>query len=214
MKTRVPVLACLLVACASDPPPPAAQPVQIAPAPAPGAPMQAAPSPQGGAAPQATLSGTMGGAAFVARSAFLVRPNRPFRKCSSALTGTGECSTDRDGFDVTQSTIKIYERAATCAEASQMIPRGNDRVVEIELQARWPVPPGSSYRTDVPDPRQDAITASFRQSFSSAAIAKGTAQFVHATPADGAVSLDLTTSNPNLPESGSVRGVAPFTVCP
>jgi len=222
------VLAASSFACASAPPP--AAPTQPAPLPAPrpaepavvvvpepiGTPSPASRAPNN-VATSADL-GMIGGRPFVARSALMIKPNAPFRACSSLLTGTGGCSTDKDGFDIKISTIRIYERVVTCADVDRRmrdVPLQNgERSIEVRLQGTWPVAPNASFTTSEQDPRRDHIDSTFKHGFSSGAIADGTVRFARAASSDGIVELRLQTKNPKLPTSGSSNGKVAFVVCP
>jgi hypothetical protein len=229
----IPVVTLLVVVgCASSSSSPPATPITIAQQPqqqvdAWGMPVQQAqsqpqPQPQTQAAAVANLNGTIGGRSFVGRTALMVRTNQPFRKCSSAMTGTGGCSTDKDGFDITISTMRIFERNVTCADLVMQYGKRNARLspgehsIELQMQAAWPVASGSSWKTDERDATRDQLSAvSFEAEGSNGgAIGKGTVQFQQATRDNGVVNVRLTTSNPNLETSGSVSGTIPFVVCP
>jgi hypothetical protein len=220
-----------LIGCASSsasPPPQQATPITIAQQPQQqpqGVWPQTQPQPQPqqpAAPPQANLNGTIGGRPFVGRTALMVRTNQPFRKCSSDMTGTGGCSTDKDGFDITISTLRIFERNVTCADLVMQWGKRNARLqsgehsIELQMQALWPVAPGSSWQTDERVATRDQLSSvSFEaEGNSGGAIGKGSVQFQQASREGGVMNVRFTTSNPNLPTSGSVSGTIPFTVCP
>ncbi len=151
----------------------------------------------------------------------MVRVNEPFRACSSALTGTGGCSTDKDGFDITISKIRIFERVVTCADVGNaqfrrhdVELRPNERSIEINLQGRWPVAPSMTFDTEERDARRDNVQVTFTQGWGGGAIAKGSAQFPRASMRSGTMTFRFVTTNPNLPTSGSASGTIPFSVCP
>jgi hypothetical protein len=209
----------LIAGCAAESSAPVA-PMSPQSSPAPAAepaPLVAKPKPQ--IAP--SLVGAIGGRPFVAASALMVVVNRPMRACSTKLTGTGSCSTDTDGFDVSISSLRIYERPLGCADLGDELRRREvrltpgERVIELEIQGRWPLAAGSTWKVDrdgPPDPRSDYVqSATFR--FAGAqtnALGYGQVRFGTATPTDGTIVVELTALSP---EAGAVRGTVPFTVC-
>jgi len=175
--------------------------------------------------PPPSLSGNIGGRPFVARSALMVHTNRKARGCSTALTGTGRCSSDRDGYDVLFSSIRIYERQIGCAQLGDRLgyhelePQSGEHYVEIELQGRWPFYPGSTWRVDdrgPPSPTDDHVReVAFRSGGSgSGSLAYGDLRFVEASNGGGAISMQVTAANPQSAVPGSLSGTVPFVICP
>ncbi len=214
MRRVVSALATMLVAACST----EQQPVAYPTAPPPMYPTAAE------APPAPTLTGTIGGRAFVARSALMVRANTQMRMCSSALTGTGGCSTERDGFDISVSSIRLYERVVTCADLGDEYHRkearvhGGEHFVELELQGRWPVYPGSTWRVDATGPRSptdDHVqNVTFRAGGSgSGSLAYGDVRFLETAPDRGVLTLEVRAANPNGALPGSIGGTIPFAVC-
>jgi len=151
----------------------------------------------------------------------MVSANRPMRACSSKLTGTGGCSTDTDGFDIQVSSIRIYERVVTCADLGDELRRHEvrthpgERWIEVEVQGRWPLAAGSTWKVDregPADPRQDNVqTTTFRiAGAQTSALGYGDVRFASATPIDGTLGVELVAMKP---EAGSVKGDVPFDVC-
>jgi hypothetical protein len=169
--------------------------------------------------PRYTLRGIIDDEPFVGRAAALVRPNRPGRGFSTRITGTGRCSSDTDGYEFVASTLLITEVAGSCAdfEARQFPETRPGRSIELELRAAWPVPAGTSLRTDIEDPRQDHLEAGLIRPGNSpesrtrgdGLIAEGTLTIVSVTANAGVVAVDLRTT-----ASDHARGQIPFVVCP
>ena len=214
MSRRIaPLVAVILSACAaSDPPPPVAPVIPIPPLPMPVAPPPQ-PSPRLSVDP---LTGKLGGRPFTARSALLVQPNSLTTRCLNDGSNARRCEED-----LPVSYIRVLERDASCAdlvgpgERPDIRQGPNERLIEIVLQARWPVPSGTTLGTDatMSMPRRDHVTSSFKDSFASGAIAKGSARFTTNGPGT-ALTVDLETTNPNLPTSGRVTGTIDLVFCP
>lgn len=221
----------LLAACTSgtsttSSPPPASPteatlPANDAP---PAAPIVAAASPG--------IFGTIGGKPFTAHIALMTARDEPFMRCSTANKPDGQCSTDTDGHAVTISTIMIFERPVTCADVHPV--RGQrrgfvplspgERVVEIAVDSRWPVPAGSAWNATAgtaANGSDDPISITFKATTGSwngmplgnGSVAKGVVRFPNATPSAGVMSIDAASTNPSTAAAGSIRGTVPVAIC-
>jgi hypothetical protein len=175
--------------------------------------------------PPSSMSGTIGGRPFAARAALMVHTNKKARVCSSATTGTGGCSTDKDGFDILVSSIRIYERDVGCEKLGdrfhrhEVEPIGGEHYIEVELQGRWPLYPGSVWRVDdrgPPSVTDDHVqTVTFRSGGSgTGSLAYGEVRFVDANDRGGTIAIKVSAANPQGALPGSLSGTMPFTICP
>ena len=213
MALRLPVTMILLAACAPAPPPPAAPPVVLAPAPVDSGPVLGqplAPAPEMPAAPSAsTLTGTLGGRAFAAKSALLVRVNEEATAGSSVHPG--------QRFDLVTSYLVIFERKLDCADLGgnrrPRVAKGDELLVEVELHGIWPWP---ARRVTLGfDPARPAANGAAANVWggSSGNILSGTLQ-VSTNDGRERIELDASTRAVDPATRGSVQGYVVPTVCP
>jgi hypothetical protein len=157
---------------------------------------------------------TIGERPFVPRTALMTQVNHHAK-------GSGA---DSDGnhyeLEFTVSEIRIYERAATCADLVgsyfRELPLGVDeRSVGIRLIGEWPVRSGTVLPTDEHDPRIEHAEVELSEGYKpmSSTGAFGTVKLTRATRNAGTVWLDVATDNAHSRRSGSLRGEIRFTVC-
>lgn len=162
------------------------------------------------APPGPALAGTIGGRPFIAKSAL--------------MTGTnvkGRMNAGNGNFDVSLTTIMIFERPMTCAEltrrGSRLEPNlaSGEHSIELFFQATWPVFPNSTWKTGEPDPARDQLSSiTFKRTGSNGGVlANGSVQFTQAAPEGGALTLQATSMTAAAETAGQVSGGVAFAVC-
>ncbi len=155
-----------------------------------------------------TLAGTLGDAPFVAKSALLVQLNAPVTATSLQLPG--------QVFPAVWSTLFVFDRPMTCAEAPQSIVVPNvTRHLQFFVMGRWPLAKGITLPIGV-DPSAPAspkfIGGSLRGL--SGSDMTGTVRILHASATSALLAIDAETVTSGTPTSGALRGRLAVTVCP
>ncbi|MBS2017986.1 MAG: hypothetical protein JST00_34235 [Deltaproteobacteria bacterium] len=147
-------------------------------------------------APSTNAAGMVGGRVFVAQGAIVLRP-----------TGGEEAPK--------VTSLRIFARTVACSDVvkGNLAFYGDEPGVEIQLERGWPVSPGTTWSAGEGGEVRDPVTVWFRRGFGTGATARGSVRFPVATTTGGVVTFDLTTENPNLVPSGSVKGTTAFEVC-
>ena len=148
--------------------------------------------------PPPSLTGSIGGRPFAGRSALLT---------THELTAS-------TGAHLTMSRVIVYERALTCADVrgTGLPIQPGEHVVQIEVEAPWPVFPSSQWTAKRYE--QSKLMITFSGYYATGSLAEGNVRFDAATPADGVLTVQATSMNPSTDLSGSVQGRVPFVVCP
>lgn len=121
---------------------------------------------------------------------------------------------------VTTSTLRVYQRPMTCAEARRdesgpTLLRPGEYMVEVNFPAEWPFHPGMVWESPpagkggIETLRIYYITRASNGAHGGPG-ATGRIRVLEAAPTGGLLELDTTGTH----NTGAVRGLVPFTVCP
>jgi hypothetical protein len=197
-----------LMACASSPEPPPAQPIYVPQQPPPPAPPPATSAPTPSPPPPNTLAGSIGGQPFVAQSAVLVRVNEPSTASSSVFPG--------QKFEVFWSFLFVFDKPMGCGDVPRSLTPAADRYVKFDVTGHWPFADGATFAlgtgAEAKTPAADRFSGNIWHG-RSGSVLRGTVRVVHGASNPALLDMDVSTATTGVDTSGSLRGSVAVTVC-